>query len=378
MAPRVTVLLSSLNHGRFVGQAIRSVLDQTFGDFEMYVIDDRSDDDSWDVIRGFKDPRITAIRNPTRMRGAAGFNRVIREQARGEYIAIHHSDDLWLPTKLERQVELLAERPEVGAVFTQVALIDEQDRPFTDETHWYFRVFEQPNRNRFEWLRRFFLQGNCLCHPSVMARRQTMLDAGLYDRRLGQIIDFDLWVRICLRHEIHILGERLVRFRLLEQGRNQSAPSLATQIRSTNEHPLILEHWLRLRDETELFAVFPELRASALPSSNSLPYLVARRALEVGTPTHRLFGVSTLYRLMSDPATAEELRAKYNFGYPQLVALTGQVDPFRCGALRAARDELEQMRGSWSWRLTAPLRSAGRWWDRARRLIRPGGATRRP
>ncbi len=327
--PRVTVILSSLNHGRFLEQSILSVLNQTFSDFELFIIDDNSDDDSWDIIQGFDDPRITAIRNPVRMRAAYGFNETIRHRAKGEFIAIHHSDDVWLPEKLEKQMEFIEAHPDVGAVFTQVGLIDEYGKPFLDTNHFYYSAFRQPNRSRLQWLRYFFLERNCLCHPSVLARKQEMLNAGLYDRRLGQITDFDLWMRICLRNEIYILEDKLVHFRILGRDANQSGEKHETYIRVWNEWAIVLGRLLQIDNEEEFLSIFPEMRRLAITSGNILPFLLAIRAIEAKDAFRTSFGLNLLYTLFADKDIALEISKKYEFGYQDLIALSGKIDPLR-------------------------------------------------
>ncbi len=355
-SPRVTVILSSLNHGRFLDESIRSVLAQTFTDFELFIIDDNSDDDSWDIIQGFDDQRITAIRNPVRMRAAYGFNETIRHQAKGEYIAIHHSDDVWLPEKLERQIEFIEAHPDVGAVFTRVGLINEHGRPFLDHAHFYYSAFGQPNRSRFEWLRYFFLDGNCLCHPSVLARRQAMIEAGLYDRRLGQITDFDLWVRMCLRYEIHILDDVLTCFRILDRDANQSGDKQETHIRVRNEWSVVLGRLLLLKDEEDFFLVFPDMRRRAVPSGNVLPFLLALVAAETQDEFRVSFGLNLLYELFADECLVAEVMEKYDFGYIDLIAISGRIDPFNGEGCYQMMKEICRVKHTVSWQITKPLR----------------------
>lgn len=103
--PRVTVLLTSYNHGSFIGAAIQSVLEQTFSDWELLIVDDCSQDNSWETIHYWqtKDSRIIAVRNSCRMGPEHAF-RVMDEKASGEYVAVFHSDDLWDPIKLENRL----------------------------------------------------------------------------------------------------------------------------------------------------------------------------------------------------------------------------------------------------------------------------------
>ena len=162
--PRVTVLLTSYNHGSFIGAAIQSVLEQTFSDWELLIVDDCSQDNSWETIHYWqtKDSRIIAVRNSCRMGPEHAF-RVMDEKASGEYVAVFHSDDLWDPIKLEKQVAFLEAHTEIGAVFTGVKIIDETGRPRSKEIQdTYTSCFLTDNRTRHQWLNYFFYHGNAI------------------------------------------------------------------------------------------------------------------------------------------------------------------------------------------------------------------------
>jgi glycosyltransferase involved in cell wall biosynthesis len=186
--PTVSVVLTSYNHQKFIGEAIESVLKQTYKDFELIIVDDDSTDNSWELINSYMDDRIIKIKNKKNMR-AEGFYNAIKI-AKGKYIAIHHSDDIWMPGKLEKQVTFLDENPNYVAVFTKVDVIDEKGQPFLEKNHFYYNVFEQPNRNRFEWLNYFFYYGNALCHPSILIKKECYYECELFDFGYGQIPDF--------------------------------------------------------------------------------------------------------------------------------------------------------------------------------------------
>ena len=102
--PKVSVILISYNHEKFIREAIESVLNQTFTDFELIIWDDASSDDSWAIINSYNDSRIKAFLNDETRRGIYGINKAISEVASGEYLAIHHSDDVWASEKLQKQV----------------------------------------------------------------------------------------------------------------------------------------------------------------------------------------------------------------------------------------------------------------------------------
>lgn len=352
--PQVSIILSSLNHARFLPEAIESVLQQTFSDFELFIIDDASEDDSWDVIRRYQDSRIIAIRNPQRMRGAYGFNKIIQDRAQGEFIAIHHSDDVWAQEKLEKQIDFLKAHPEVAVVFTHVQLIDELGQSFADEKHFYYSLFDQQNRSRFEWLNKFFLRGNCLCHPSALIRRSELLQTGLYDRRLGQLTDFDLWVRLCFQSEIWILEEKLTKFRILDNEGNQSGNRKESKSRIGNEWPLILQHYLQYCDEKSFSQIFPNMQEPR--SENHWQFLLAMMALKSDDEVKKKFGLNLLYTLYADSKVAKDLYEKHNFGYNDLIALSGEVDPFYNEELLRLRSGLKVIKESWWWKFCTPIR----------------------
>ena len=196
--PKVTVILTSFNHAKYIGEAIESVLAQTFTDFELIIWDDASEDNSWEIINRYSDSRILKFRNETTMRGIYNINKAISEVAKGRYIAIHHSDDIWVPEKLEKQLGFLKNNPKYGAVFTKVMAISDSGEVVDDPDNYYASIFDQDNRSRHEWLNHFFTKGNVLCHPSVLIDKKCYEACGLYRYGLAQMGDFDMWVRLCL------------------------------------------------------------------------------------------------------------------------------------------------------------------------------------
>ena len=115
-APLVSVVVKSYNHAAFIGETIRSVLDQSVQDFEIVVTDDGSSDGTPDVVRGFADPRIHLEVFP-RNRGISQAMNATIARARGTYVAILNSDDFALPGRLARQTAFLEAHSDVAAVF---------------------------------------------------------------------------------------------------------------------------------------------------------------------------------------------------------------------------------------------------------------------
>src|SRR5215510_8500706 len=120
---KVTVIFTSYNHAKYLRDAIDSVLNQTYSDFELIIWDDASTDESWEIIESYSDPRIRAFKNETNLRGG-NIRRALAQGVYGEYIAVQHSDDIWESQKLEKQIAFLDENPQIGAVFTNALIID--------------------------------------------------------------------------------------------------------------------------------------------------------------------------------------------------------------------------------------------------------------
>jgi len=125
--PRVSVIVPSYNHGRFLRQTLESALGQTFRDLEVLVLDDGSTDDSLEVAASVRDRRLRVEANPTNL-GTYGSQQRGLELTDSEFVAILNSDDFWEPTKLESQVKALEERPDCPYCYTLGWVADAEGR----------------------------------------------------------------------------------------------------------------------------------------------------------------------------------------------------------------------------------------------------------
>ena len=336
--PTVTVILTSFNHGKYIAQAIESVLSQSFEDFELIVWDDASKDDSWSTIERYKDPRLKAFRNEHGRRGIYGINESISKISSGDYIAVHHSDDIWHADKLAVQLAVLHEKDSVGAVFTGVEVIDGAGVSVTDENVYYTSIFDLKNKSRHQWLRKFFLEGNALCHPSVLVRKQCYERCGLYRYGLAQVGDFDMWIRLCLLYEIHVIAEPLVKFRFHKDAGNTSAIRPETRRRIPYEYFEILDSFLKINDVEEALKIFPEAHGYIQDKDADPHYLLARIAIDmkpfVFSP---LWGQRVLFSMLNEPSIAQRLEEWHGFTYMDFIELSGRSDVF-------GHDEISRLR----------------------------------
>jgi hypothetical protein len=321
--PRVSVIMASFNHAAFVGQAVESVLSQSFADLEFVITDDGSSDATADIVRGYTDPRIRLEIFPQN-RGACHALNYCIQRAKGEYISVLNSDDWFLPGKLAAQVEFLDRNPGVVAVFAKPLIVDEAGAPLV----WEKDPFIDDLPDRFAWLRLFFYHGNALCHPTVMIRRSTYDEVGLYNPLLRQLPDLDMWVRICARNEIRVMPERLIAYRLLSGQRNVSAPTPEVLLRSLWEHSRVLHRFWELDLETLRLTFAAELSVEAgwqdLPVTVTLAHLAGSKS----SPQLELFALETMEEAIAEGLPGASLN--------ELHVMTGRLDVFRADTLARA------------------------------------------
>lgn len=277
-SPLVSVLIPSYNHAPFVGAAIDSVLAQTYENLQVVIVDDASSDNSGDVIRSKSDERIVRRFLPSNV-GACQAMNIGLSMCQGAYIAVCNSDDIWVPAKLEQQLEKFKVGPNLAAVFSDVEWIDELGRPLSSANSPSFEaVFRQPNRSRFTWIRDLIESGNCLCHPSVLIKREVYGTVGTYNNFYRQLPDLDMWLRVLQHYEIFVMPEKLVGFRV--HATNTSRPSPTTSNRSINEHRLILVNMMRTITPENFYAAFGFINASTSCDPGALKFEIASYLLD--------------------------------------------------------------------------------------------------
>jgi len=191
-ASRITVVLPVFNGERYLGQAIDSVLQQTFPDFEFLIIDDGSEDSSVEIIRRYSDPRIRLLRHEGNRGLVATLNEGL-SQARGDYIARMDADDVCRPNRLFLQVQWLDDHPDHAVVGSFVQRIDADGALLPD---WIVdRKTATP-----EEIRRTLIKHNCLAHPTTMLRRSA-LNGLAYDPRARHAEDYELWLQVVSRDQ---------------------------------------------------------------------------------------------------------------------------------------------------------------------------------
>ena len=213
MAPRVSVIVTAYNHEAFIGEAIRSVLAQTYTDYELIVVDDGSVDETYSQASRFRE-RATLIRQPNR--GVAESRNTGIRHAKGELLAFLDGDDLWEPEKLACQVAVADEHPASGLIAVDGVQFSRSS--ILQESLFARSVTELLSSQASVTLRCYegLLRENLISTTSqVMIPRHVFDVIGLSDAAFRVASDHDLYIRIAARYEITFVGRHLTRWRYL-------------------------------------------------------------------------------------------------------------------------------------------------------------------
>ncbi len=203
-SPLVTVLLPVKDGMPFLPDALKSIRQQTFRDFELLVIDDGSTDGTAAYLASVKDPRLRVIRNEVSQGVALSLNRGM-ELARSPLIARQDADDASLPERLARQVEFMRSHPECFVVGTQGRMLDAAGLDIGP--YWLRPIGERE-------IREDILRACPFIHGSVMMRRDAVLAAGGYRPKVRRAEDYDLWLRLAARGTLANLPDVLYHHRI--------------------------------------------------------------------------------------------------------------------------------------------------------------------
>ena len=202
--PKVTVCIPSYNHAHYIGKSIESVLSQTFHDWELVISDNCSSDNTEEVVRTFRDPRIRFYKNETNLGAARNWSRCV-SLARGEYVAVLQSDDQYLPGMLERSVAVLDAHPQVGLTHCCFHRIDSDGTLFDTKRRW-------PHDQVMDGLSALkqLITDQYITPSTAVMRRTYFSEVGGFDESYRYNLDWSLWLRMALSYDIGYIAEPLV------------------------------------------------------------------------------------------------------------------------------------------------------------------------
>jgi len=203
--PLVSVIMPAYNREKFIAESIESTLSQTYENFELIIIDDGSKDQTVAIAKKYlDDPRVSIIENPKNMGIASTRNRAIRS-AKGEYIAMLDSDDIWIDKeKLRKQIEFLETHTDHAMIGGGIVYID------VNGARLKTMIF--PSRDSD--IRKTILRRNQFAQSTLLCRTEALIHTGLYSTRFMISDDYDLWLRIGRRWKFANMNDVVTGYRI--------------------------------------------------------------------------------------------------------------------------------------------------------------------
>lgn len=201
ISPLVSVVMAVYNGENYLRQAMDSILTQTFGSYEFIIINDGSSDSSLSIINSYSDKRIKLINNDGNKGLIYSLNSGI-ETSSGKYIARMDQDDICLPERLKKQFEYLELHPNIGVIGCDYLSFSEKHASYIKSVY------------KSDEIKAFLLFTATMCHPTLMLRKQILLDNKLYySKSANHVEDYDLWCRLILCTAFYNLNEVLFKYR---------------------------------------------------------------------------------------------------------------------------------------------------------------------
>ena len=215
--PMISVVMPVYNGERYLREAIDSILNQTYADFEFIILNDGSTDKTEEIILSYNDPRIVYVKNDENLQIVKTLNKGIA-LAQGKYIARMDSDDISLPARFEKQVQFMENNQRVDICGTWIEVFDLRNEK------WEYPIGH-------EEIKSVLLFNSALAHPSVIMKK-SIFKTNQYDEKYNKAQDYALWVNLLRTYTFHNIPICLLRYRLHEKQAEQDVQfNFANEIR---------------------------------------------------------------------------------------------------------------------------------------------------
>ncbi|SFB94521.1 glycosyltransferase family 2 protein [Butyrivibrio sp. YAB3001] len=230
---KVAIYMCCYNHAKYVAEAIESIVSQAYTNWELWMANDGSTDDSAQIMASYESEKIHFfnLKNNTKLVGAQGILLNEIKKSDCEYIACIAADDKWKAEKLEKQIKLMSEHEEYGACFSWDEILfedgTEQD-PFRMNTEYS----HQQNRSRYEWIYTYTLYDNWMNACSALVKKDIFFEFGGYNQYFIGCGDFKLWFDIVLKYPIYVIQEPLLYYRRHKDNLSKRSNGVVQQMNS--------------------------------------------------------------------------------------------------------------------------------------------------
>jgi len=211
--PKVSVCIPTYNSAIYLGEAIKSVLNQTFTDFELIISDNASNDNTIEIVQSFKDNRIKYFRNQENIGMVENWNQCVKK-CNGKYITIFHADDIMLPKNLELKIKVLEQNSSVGFVHSNIFTINTSGLIIGN--HWAIDNLPCTSlvESGLQVFRKLIIGRNFISAPSVISKRECYEHLGYFNSEFCYVVDWEMWLRIAFHYDIAYISTPLIKYRI--------------------------------------------------------------------------------------------------------------------------------------------------------------------
>ena len=314
---RFSVLIPAYNHGRFIAHCIDSILAQTYQDFDIWVIDDCSSDDTVEVVKSYDDPRIHLVVNDFNHGINCTVTRLV-EMSKGEYVCGLASDDAIQPSYLEEAAAVFEKCPDVGVVYCDLHVIDKNGRSPRAASK---AIRRNSRLTREQIVREIFLRHQVLWSPGRCVRRSVLESIMPLPPSFMQLQDVEEAVRLLLRTDRYVVKTPLVDYRVF--GGNISAAGELVTMRTECEDTILMSEFLGIGSDDFLNRAFADdLKPLALAFCKcDRQYVLSRLALTSELANKRRWGYIQLLHLVAEKGM-DGLYAEFGISYKDILSVS--------------------------------------------------------
>jgi glycosyltransferase involved in cell wall biosynthesis len=241
--PLVSICIPTYNAERTIEDTLGSILNQTYKNLEIIISENASKDNTFTLLNKFNDPRIRIYKNNKTISGEKNWSKCI-ELASGEFTAIFHADDMYMPDMVEKQVKSFLDNPSIGAVFTTATYINENDEKIGESKFPHILK----GKKIYDFTDIFFASlrnGTFLMCPSAMVRSDLYKELNPFNyEQFRTSADLDMWLRILEKHPIVIIQERLLNYRI---SKSQGSYTLGYLYTEKSDFLKTMDHYLSVK-----------------------------------------------------------------------------------------------------------------------------------
>ena len=203
--PTVSIVIPTFNRSHYLQMAIQSVLNQTYQDFEIIVVDDGSTDDTKKIASSFGEKVFYFYQSN---QGSPSARNAGLRLAKGKYLALLDCDDLFLKDRLERGVKALDQMPHIDLVHGEIQVIDSQGEVISEDTAYFQKFYAKERKTGSSYLQ--ILKGNAMFPSTILFRRECLDQTGFFNPLFPPREDYDWYLRLALQHQVYLLDQPAV------------------------------------------------------------------------------------------------------------------------------------------------------------------------